>query len=79
VSYVDADLDIECTDEHKGGCVGSVEYRIAPSGSAIPRCEKHNADRWDAYQADDLQRAASSDLAPDWFDPTLCGERWDDD
>lgn len=73
------DTDIECMDSHKSSCTPDIEHRQAPSGSNLPRCSKHNNERWDQYENSDLERYADSDIPPDWFDPTLCGERWDDD
>lgn len=35
--------------------------------------------RYGERNADSLARYADSDVAPTWFDPTACGERWDDD
>lgn len=62
-------------------CEGPVEYRLAPPGTgrAFLRCESHDQRRWERYEKSDLERFAHSDVAPSWFDPTIAGERWDDD
>lgn len=71
---------LECANDHgQSTCHGPVEYRLAPSGSAIPRCERHHNDRWDQYQQSELERYADSDLPPAWFDPAAAGERWTED
>lgn len=69
----------ECISFHEGNCVGDVEWRGAPSGSAIERCEFHNAERWDQYQSSETERYADSDVPPPGFDPAYAGERWDDE
>lgn len=61
-----------------GECGGTVEYRPVPGGSPVARCEVHFERRLDRYE-NSIERYANSDVAPDWFDPTYCGERWDDD
>lgn len=68
---------IECLDD-PDFCRGDVEYRAVPGGSAVPRCEGHFLTRLDRWE-NSIERYADSDVAPAWFDPTACGERWDDD
>lgn len=70
--------DDACVDSHQENCRGTVEYRSVPGGSPIARCVHHFGERMDRYE-NSIERYANSDLAPSWFDPTLCGERWDDD
>lgn len=64
--------------EHGSDCSGRVEYCAVPGGNAFPRCSYHFEQRLDRYE-NSIERYADSDVAPDWFDPTYCGERWDDD
>lgn len=61
-----------------GDCRGDVEYRAVPGGSAVARCEGHFERRMENYE-NSIERYANSDVAPDWFDPSYAGERWDDD
>lgn len=68
---------IECLDD-PDFCQGAVEYRSVPGGSAVPRCEAHFLARLDRWE-NSIERYADSDVAPAWFDPTIAGERWDDD
>ena len=61
-------------------CKGPVIYRLSPNGTGmrIPRCARHEE------QAEERRQEISrnypdSPIAPDWFDPSYAGERWDDD
>lgn len=73
--------EADCLDA--GGataCRGPVEYRAAISGTgrSFPRCDRH----WERRLAEHEEISAAypdSPIAPSWFDPTLAGERWDDD
>lgn len=70
----------DCLD-HGGrtACRGEVEYRMLPNAErAFPRGAAHWAERLDRW-GNSIERYAHSDIAPDWFDPTIAGERWDDD
>lgn len=62
------------------GCEGSVELRMALSGTGIPyeRCEAHWQRR---LELEDRLRADYPDSSnpPEWFDPLAAGEHWDDD
>lgn len=67
-------------DRNAPECAGAVELRDALSASGIPykRCDKH----WEARirKQHELELAyPDSPMAPEWFDPTYAGERWDDD
>lgn len=72
-----------CVDDYAANgnrpCSGTVEYRAVPGGSAVARCEAHFEARLERWENSDLERYADSDVAPSWFDPTIAGERWDDD
>lgn len=71
--------DLECLDDcGDGTCFGPVGYHAVPGGNAFPRCDHHFAGRLDRYE-NSLERYADSDVAPSWFDPSYCGERWDED
>lgn len=69
---------VECMDD-PDTCEGAVGYHAVPGGNAMPRCEAHWELRLTRWEESDLERYADSDLAPSWFDPEACGERWDDD
>lgn len=75
----------ECLDRplpggHGSPCAGPVEFHSIDPGrlSAFPRCERHWSARLDRRE-NSIERYENSDVPPDWFDPTACGERWDDD
>lgn len=38
-----------------------------------------DASRYGDRNRDSIARYADSDVVPEWFDPTIAGERWDDD
>jgi hypothetical protein len=68
----------ECL-EYGPDCRGSVEYHtVGSSIRAWPRCEFHIEQRLEQYE-DSIEMYADSDVEPDWFDPTIAGERWSDD
>lgn len=65
--------------EYGDDCRGPVEFHtVGASLKAWPRCEYHAEQRMDRYE-NSIEKYADSDIAPDWFDPTIAGERWDDD
>ncbi len=69
----------ECMSFHQGNCSGVVDYCYAPSGSSLPRCVKHNDERWAQYDKSETERYADSDVPPSNFDPSYAGESWDGD
>ena len=73
---------LNCVDDYAANgnrpCSGSVEYRAVPGGSGVARCVAHFDARMGRYE-NSIERYANSDVAPSWFDPSACGERWDDD
>jgi hypothetical protein len=70
---------LECVNDYGyRDCRGTVEYRSVPGGNAYPRCVAHFDARLRQYE-NSIERYANSDVAPSWFDPTIAGERWDDD
>lgn len=76
-----ADECIEYDDVTDGlTCAGSVYLResLSGTGTPIPRCEGHWADRLD--REEELRRDyPDSPIPPAWFDPSACGEVWDDE
>ena len=68
----------DCLD-YRGddSCSGEVEYHSIDPGRtrAFPRCAKHWLDRLDQYE-NSLEKYATSDVPPSWFDPTYAGETW---
>jgi hypothetical protein len=51
---------------------------LTGTGTMIPRCDLH----WDKrlQREEELRkRYPDSPIAPSWFDPTIAGERWNDD
>lgn len=65
--------------EYGADCRGKVEFHtVGSSMKAWPRCEYHAERRLERYEHS-IEKYADSVLAPDWFDPSIAGERWDDD
>lgn len=66
--------------ENPAECRGEVEMRssLTGTGMAIPRCDHHWEKR---LERDEEHRRIYPDspIAPSWFDPSIAGERWDDD
>lgn len=76
-TYLDAD---ECLEFGSGDCKGNVDYHITPGGrSAMPRCDHHNAKRWERYENSETEKYAYSDVAPPGFDYMDAGEYWSED
>jgi hypothetical protein len=75
-----ADDTLTCLDDHDGNCSGDVRWRVGTSGTGrnFPRCEAHWAKRLDRQARIDRDYP-DSPVPPPWFDPTVAGERWDDD
>lgn len=70
---------LECLDARPDdACEGPVEMCSTDGIKFWPRCDKHFDKRMASYEAS-LERYADSHIAPDWFDPSDAGERWDDD
>ena len=66
--------------ENPDDCAGTVQLRpsLSGSGMAIARCDHH----WKLRLKGDEQLRRDypdSPIPPAWFDPTIAGERWDDD
>ena len=72
--------DERCLDDHdEGTCRGTVEFRsVDGRGSAWPRCDFHFEKRLERRE-NSMEMYANSDVAPSWFDPSVAGERWDDE
>jgi hypothetical protein len=73
------DDDIKCLDSGED-CNGEVEYRMPLSGTgkSFPRCNFHWDKRLDAQERIN-DKYPDSPIAPDWFDPSIAGESWDED
>lgn len=67
----------ECL-EYGDECHGPVELHSLDGRRAWPRCDFHFERRYDRWE-NSIERYADSDVAPSWFDPSIAGERWDDD
>jgi hypothetical protein len=72
---------IACLDRHDNACEGEVEYHMQPypSTRSFPRCAHHWRLRCEVQEGIDRRYAPNSDCPPEGFDPTIAGERWDDD
>lgn len=73
-------LDDDCLDK-SADCEGGVSYWNPGHGfRSWPRCDYHGRKRIER-NADPYSMAAygNSDVVPDWFDPTMAGERWNED
>ncbi len=70
----------ECIDYDPDTCRGEVEpWNPGYGHRSFMRCRHHGEERIRRYEESELERCAHSDVAPSWFDPTIAGERWDDD
>lgn len=74
----------DCLDTAQGDCQGETYPRPALSGSGLMyvRCDKHFEDYFQRVgpKVDETRRRyPDSDIPPSWFDPSLAGERWNDD
>ena len=69
----------DCLD-HDDDCSGSVEFRMALSGTgrSFPRCDHHWEERLEEQERIN-DRYPDSPVAPDWFDESYAGERWDEE
>ncbi|MGW0626162.1 hypothetical protein [Streptomyces sp. NPDC002758] len=72
--------ELKCLEDHTGQCSGPVEFRepLSGTGQSFPRCAAHWSKRLEK-QEEIRSRYPDSSSAPDWFDPTYAGERWDED
>lgn len=70
--------ELECLNsgDPNNPCKGPVEYHSTGMGKAFPRCEKHWTKRLETEERINQRYPVH---APSDFDPTYCGERWDDD
>lgn len=72
-------IDLEtCIDDYGDGeCRGPVEWHSIDPGRerAWPRCDYHWGQRLDRFE-NSIERYATSDVAPSWFDPSYAGEEW---
>jgi len=68
----------DCFD-HDSTCEGEVNEWASRSGiTTAVRCDHHQMQK-EAKLDEIAQRYPDSDVAPNWFDPTYAGERWNDD
>jgi hypothetical protein len=72
--------ELHCLDEGRSECAGEVEWRepLSATGKPFARCAKHWEERL-AEQERINRDYPDSPCPPDWFDPTLAGEVWDED
>lgn len=69
----------DCRSFGNGDCTGEVFTRYSRSGmTSTVRCDGHESAHQDMLDGIS-RRYPDSPVAPDWFDPTYAGERWDDD
>ena len=69
----------ECLDDiGEKTCFGPVEFRFPMSGTgaSFPRCHTHFEIAFDRYEETNRRYPKH---APNDFDPSYAGERWDDD
>jgi hypothetical protein len=64
-----------CPDADEG-CRGAVELRMALSGKAFPRCDRHWEERVKTQEQINERYPAQ---APADFDPLFAGERWEEE
>lgn len=69
----------ECIEHEEGVCGGDAPRPFSPRGLGGPmRCGVHIDQRLNRYESS-IERYADSASAPSWFDPSACGESWDED
>lgn len=69
---------LENGNPSKPDCEGAMVSYLTPLGTKIVRCELHQEEA-DARAEAHNNNYPDSHMAPEWFDPTFAGERWDDD
>lgn len=71
---------LQCMQRHEGNCVGEVHLRESLSGTGTPmkRCDGHHSEALERHRKIQ-ERYPDSSTPPEWFDPAVAGERWDDD
>ncbi len=69
-----------CNKTHTGDCEGEVVFWLRPSDrTSWPKCERHADEAAAEFERINETYGVTSDVAPDWIDPTYCGEVWDDE
>lgn len=78
VNLDEFDEPLECIDDHKSECNGTIEYRMSLSGTGtpIPRCDKHWDERLDEDQR--INERYPEQPPSDWS-PLDAGEAWGED
>ncbi|RZU36005.1 hypothetical protein EV284_3488 [Streptomyces sp. BK022] len=73
--------ELKCLENRTGECSGAVKYRapLSGTGRSFPRCDAHWAARLKKQKEIRNRYAPASDVPPRGFDPTFCGESWDED
>ena len=69
---------ITCNKDYgKGTCGGEITFWDRPSDwKTFPKCAKHAAEAVKEFERINRTYGVTSDIAPDWIDPTFAGERW---
>ncbi len=69
---------ITCNKDYgKGTCGGEITFWDRPSDwKTFPKCAKHAAEAQTEFERINRTYGVTSDIAPDWIDPTFAGERW---
>jgi|TARA_B100001105_G_scaffold236278_1_gene211992 hypothetical protein len=58
-------------------CAGEVTYWTRPSDfKSFPKCAKHHGEAVTEFDRINQTYGLTSDVAPDWIDPTYAGEQW---
>jgi len=61
-------------------CEGEVTGWLRPSDWSVwPKCAYHLAEAQSEYDRLVRVYGVGSDVPPPWFDPSACGEVWDDE
>ena len=72
--------DITCNKAHTGECEGDVTGWLRPSDYSVwPKCSKHHAEAQAEFDRINKAYGVTSSVPPAGFDPTACGEVWDED
>jgi len=69
---------ITCNKDYgEGTCEGEITFWDRPSDwKAFPKCSKHYAEAVKEFERINRTYGVTSDIAPDWFDESACGEDW---
>jgi hypothetical protein len=71
-------MTITCNNDYgKGTCQGKITTWTRPSDlKSFPKCAKHHDEAVTEFDRINQTYGLTSDVAPDWIDPSYAGEQW---